>query len=587
MLLVASAQEWMSQLKFVQRETRDRPVLTCGRREEGRTVVLQETFGPADWRGPATQSVSYRHRRRRPLKPYASLVEWREHHDLHGWTPYYWVVPILQSEGWGKEGQMSAPRMVIESNRSLVPEIPPAKPKATLYYDGRYGPGEETWLPQWFRDDQWYIGFVEMMRSSSRATTDAFYFRTHSDASADIAWYRVNWSDFLPVREKIWSLGQQLKQRVREALMHLRFHWWQVHDFRTNHAWSRWKRQALRPNHMAKADAEELNRFDWLSAEAQRRIRERLAEEKKQDEECQELERLMPQDAVEEIDALAVYLCHGSGTSWEIRDALAQFQRCVLHMRGWLHFLNCLGRDPLPSLKTLGDTPVRDMDASLRRYGNRHCRGVFTRDRRVADWYAQYGVPVWLVEEYSPRVEYDLKRRSKNARAQFALYGSGMLDALETETRATRSERPPQRYNALACSTSAIWGLLDTQVAELEQIPDISGKVIPQRPKLDGKAWPVPRRGPITDDRSDDGEDEDARMYDDDGDWPVAEIEEIPVEVRRVRFPRPGRGNTAGDSTSVGPLGSSNAMAGPPRGILKRRGESPTRMGRRCTEKDE
>ncbi|KZV80254.1 hypothetical protein EXIGLDRAFT_781208 [Exidia glandulosa HHB12029] len=351
--------------------------------------------------------------------------------------------------------------------------------------------------------------FKKGMPREVQGEYDEWFFKLHDDKLHDIAWYRAhapeNWyfegagrgdTDFIAERPGIWRLGPALRERVREAVLSLQCLWRDGLDGWTGGAWervmnatyfgkkppslysiARWKAEKMSRIHRdlqelkgEKREAEIKSRTEWVQTEVRAKL-DGLWRYEQDVKVVKDLQSKIPRSVVD-IDRLAEYLCCCYGTSWELRDGLAEFQRVVLEMRGFLCMLFVLGPGQWPEpadIEVLAGTGWQD---TAKRIGDRAYRGVFTRSAEVAATYARLGAPVWLVTEISMPTRRALVARSRPAaRAHFEQYNGGQLDSVMEELRPlmnalvtkdkipTFSEtgmwatKPPQAYRTLSLST--------------------------------------------------------------------------------------------------------------------------------------
>ncbi|EJD36330.1 hypothetical protein AURDEDRAFT_174587 [Auricularia subglabra TFB-10046 SS5] len=303
----------------------------------------------------------------RELLPDVGTLDRRSTGVLKGWMPYFRVV---LSNG--------VKTQIIVGNWSVCPPMPPAQHQhRVLRYDGRFGPHEQQWVPQWDWDEAPYKAFIPLLAVRSLSSTtdsDSWYFRTHSDADLDIAFYRISdWmKDFLPVAPGLWMLGSVLCQSVMTGYLSARADW----------AFAIERRVAVQD-----ITLEEMRLWDDMD------------------------------HARDTVLMAADFLRNGRGTSFEIRLSLSDFQWAALDLRGWRIYCGALGQShALVPTSGLSDEAVGEV---LDKYRRVFLRGAFTTTREAADKYLAYNVPVWHVMPYDKAVWEELCKKEALGTAKY------------------------------------------------------------------------------------------------------------------------------------------------------------------------
>ncbi|EJD36778.1 hypothetical protein AURDEDRAFT_174140 [Auricularia subglabra TFB-10046 SS5] len=329
----------------------------------------------------------------RKLLPDVGTLDRRSTGVLKGWMPYFRVVV---SNG--------VKTQIIVGNRSVCPPLPPAQnQRRVLRYDGRFGPHEQQWAPQWDWDEAPYKAFIPLLAVRSLSSTtdsDLWYFRTHSEADLDIAFYRISdWmKDFLPVAPGLWMLGSVLRQSVMTGYLSARADW----------AFAIERRVAVQD-----ITFEEMRLWDDMD------------------------------HARDTVLMAADFLRNGRGTSFEIRLSLSDFQRAALDLRGWRVYCGALGQShALAPTSGHSDEAVGDV---LDKYRRVFLRGAFTTTREAADKYLAYNVPVWHVMPYEKAVWEELCKKETLGTAKYMrkLEYNGVSPECDALEMAPRRESVP------------------------------------------------------------------------------------------------------------------------------------------------
>ncbi|EJD32684.1 hypothetical protein AURDEDRAFT_178223 [Auricularia subglabra TFB-10046 SS5] len=271
--------------------------------------------------------------------------------DLKGWLPYCFAWPNLKR-----------PIFIIRSNRMQMPTLPESSSRpCALHYDARYGRSEACWLPQWDDSSRPHMAFIPCLQFDhtgllpSAALADGlWYFLTHDDNCRDPAFYRVNWDvDFQQDAPGIFRMRRPLSLALCEAIKRVLDMWNAVYDLR--HCGTP---ASVREHWRAHA----------------------------------------PSDKCSLLMLTYTYLAFERGTALEIRDALAEFQRSLLEIRGWCQYCTALGVYKI-ALDRRAET-MDEINRALQYNAGRYARGVFTRSKDAAERYSASDVPVWLVQPY-------------------------------------------------------------------------------------------------------------------------------------------------------------------------------------------
>ncbi|EJD34313.1 hypothetical protein AURDEDRAFT_176642 [Auricularia subglabra TFB-10046 SS5] len=295
----------------------------------------------------------------RELLPAVGSLERAWRGVLKGWMPYF---KALVHNG--------VKTHIIVGNRSVCPPMPPEDDRQRqLRYDAHFGPHEQQWIPQWHRDSAPHKAFVPLLYVRTLQETvdsDVWYFRTHSEADLDIAFYRIaDWTqDFVQVAPGLWMLGNQLRESARTAYVAARSDW----------AFAIERRVAV-----DEITFEEMTLWDDMDY------------------------------ARDTVLMAGDFLRNGRGTSLEIRLSLADFQRALLDLRGWRIYCGALGQSH--GLATTSGNSDADVATVLSKYHRVFLRGVFTRTHEDAARYLAYNVPVWQVMPYDKALWEELCRK--------------------------------------------------------------------------------------------------------------------------------------------------------------------------------
>lgn len=326
----------------------------------------QSSYGPFNW-DPSSPMSWAQYRQNRNIFAFAFRGEvlpgpGETEHDPAllrrletAWFAWELVKRVTQpasAPGWvlstGKYVQDHVTHSVF-SNRVIMPEVPGSGPPE-ICGDGHYGLHERCWLPQWHEEGHWHWAFIPLAGGVNMARDDmrqAWYFRLHTDVVHDLGWYRLSWAHCIQTGHGLWRVCPILQQAVRSSARDVYCAFIQT-----------W---ALRRTKFA---------AHWHSC--------------------------MPRVATLKIERLVQFLCTESATKVELTDALAEYQRALLEIRGWVRYCLALGPD-IPSLDDVRPEDVPSLSNWLVDGRTGYQRGVFTSDAHTAQVYAQFNIPVWLV----------------------------------------------------------------------------------------------------------------------------------------------------------------------------------------------
>ncbi|EJD32801.1 hypothetical protein AURDEDRAFT_178102 [Auricularia subglabra TFB-10046 SS5] len=294
-------------------------------------------------------------------------------------------------------------RWIALCNRSFVPPRPPENPSlgATLGYDGRYGRHEEHHAPQMVQMERPHMAFIPMLarlpeeEAWVQTKVDGWYYKVHGDPSLDFAWFtQFDWKrDFDSPGPGQCRLSRTLAKKVEQTIDGTILQWER----------SKYLRKMME-FHMASRQAEE-SAGDRLEMPA-----------------TVFWSTYSPVGMYTKLLDTGRFLTSCSGSSWEMRCAMAWFQRAVLEIRGWLVF--CKKLEGNAWFRPPRDTP-ESLEGAKLNHPAMFCRGVFVDStaayklssnelkcagsgaspvwdaNAVVRAYAQYGAPVWLLIPYS------------------------------------------------------------------------------------------------------------------------------------------------------------------------------------------
>lgn len=330
------------------------------------------------------------------------------------WLPFYSLWPSFERRD-----------KIVITNRTIVPQVPNTS-WPIQRSDGRFGPQESSALSQFHEPGAWYKSFIPFpspnLSHPATAPEPSWYYQRHSDENLNPVWYNINWRNMTLVQPGVWKVPQALLVSILRCQEKINKEW---EDART-------VRYQTHARH-------------W--------------------------DAFAPEDLKSRLALVTHFLVAEEGTTWDLIDAIADFQRCALHARGWVNYCFFLGN----KFEDLHDVPPITELSQVTGTAPLQARGLFTRDLIEAAVCAHIGLPVWHVVDYSKRLERQLKQmaeRNKISLARNITYGkTPNFHAVEITFTSNTHLAYSQLATALAQSTPLSPRIHHSETAARDPVP--------------------------------------------------------------------------------------------------------------------